>query len=59
MIAKTVFYLRIQDKKNRRVWHESRNYKTIDELYNKFKYWLEEHNDTPVIFAQRIVMIPQ
>lgn len=58
MIAKTVFYLRIQDAKNRRVWHESCNYNTIEELFNEFKYWLKEHDDTPVIFAQRIVMIP-
>lgn len=58
MITKTVFYLRIQDAKNRRVWHESRNFNTIDELFDRFKYWLKEHDDTPVIFAQRTIMIP-
>lgn len=33
MKTKTVFYLRVQDAKNRRYWHDSQNYDTMDELF--------------------------
>ena len=59
MKTKTVFYLRVQDAKNRRYWHDSQNYDTMDELFAACKEWLVEHRYTPVIFAQREVMTPE
>lgn len=59
MKTKTVFYLRVQDAKNRRYWHDSQNYDSMEELFAACKSWLEEHPFTPVIFAQREVMIPE
>ena len=57
MIAKTVFYLRIKDTRDGRILHESKNYDTIEELFEEFKYWLDQE-DTQVIFSKRVIMIP-
>lgn len=59
MKTKTVFYLRVQDAKNRRYWRDSQNYDTMDELFAACKEWLEQHRYTPVIFAQREIVIPE
>lgn len=57
MIAKTVFYLRIQDARNRRMFHESNNYDTMEELFEEFKYWLDQE-DVQVVFSKRVIMVP-
>ena len=59
MLGKTVFYLRVQDAKNRRYWRYSQNYNSMDELFAACKEWLEQHKYTPVIFAQREIVIPE
>lgn len=59
MTTKTVFYLRVQDAKNRRYWRDSQNYDSMDELFAACKEWLAEHRYTPVIFAQREIIIPE
>lgn len=59
MLGKTVFYLRVQDMKNRRYWHDSQNYDSIEELFAACKSWLEEHPFTPVIFAKKVIVIPE
>lgn len=59
MLGKTVFYLRVQDAKNRRYWHDSQNYDSVEELFAACKEWLKEHKYTPVIFAQNVVIIPE
>lgn len=59
MLGKTVFYLRVQDAKNRRYWHDSQNYDSMEELFAACKKWLEQHRYTPVIFAQREIVIPE
>ena len=41
MKTKTVFYLRVQDAKNRRYWRDSQNYNSMDELFAACKEWLE------------------
>ena len=57
MLGKTVFYLRVQDAKNRHYWHDSQNYDSMEELFAAYKEWLKEHKYTPVIFAQKVVII--
>lgn len=57
MTAKTVFYLRIKDTRDGRIFHESNNYDTMEELFEEFKYWLDQE-DTQVIFSKRVIMIP-
>lgn len=57
MIAKTVFYLRIQDARNRRMFHESNNYDTMEELFEEFKYWLDQE-DVQVVFSKRVIIVP-
>lgn len=59
MKTKTVFYLRVQDAKNRRYWRDSQNYNSMDELFAACKSWLEEHPFTPVIFAKKVIVIPE
>lgn len=59
MLGKTVFYLRVQDAKNRCYWHDSQNYDSMEELFAACKEWLKEHKYTPVIFAQKVVIIPE
>ncbi len=59
MLGKTVFYLRVQDAKNRRYWHDSQNYDSMEELFAACKSWLEEHSFTPVIFAKKVIVIPE
>ena len=58
MTAKTVFYLRIKDTRDGRILHESNNYDTMEELFEEFKYWLDQE-DTQVIFSKRVIIIPQ
>lgn len=59
MLGKTVFYLRVQDAKNRRYWHDSQNYDLMEELFAACKEWLAEHPFTPVIFAKKVIVIPE
>lgn len=59
MLGKTVFYLRVQDAKNRRYWHDGQNYDSMEELFAACKEWLKEHKYTPVIFAQKVVITPE
>lgn len=57
MTAKTVFYLRIKDTMDGRILHESNNYDTMEELFEEFKYWLDQEY-TQAIFSKRVIMIP-
>lgn len=59
MKTKTVFYLCVQDANNRRYWRDSQNYNSMDELFAACKEWLKQHRYTPVIFAQREIVIPE
>lgn len=59
MLGKAVFYLRVQDAKNRRYWHDSQNYDSMEELLVAYKSWLEEHPFTHVIFAKKVIVIPE
>ena len=59
MTTKEVWRIGIQDKKNFKYWHWSKNFDTFDQALNSIKDWLSKNPGYNIRFHKEVLFVKE